>query len=417
MDRTPGKISSRLDAHTYSMDQRPHLHGERGSSLPLLPIHRLPKASDGGSLTRRVKPRREDYTIAWICALRKEFKAAHPMLDEVYESLTIAGDENLYVLGGIGVHKVVMVAPIEEAGTIRAAIVATNLKRSFTGIRATFIVGIAGGAPSSMSDIRLGDVIVGMSVMQYDLGKHTTDEQFQVTGPVKRPAPRLAAAVSVFSTKHDVHSCGEKILEILQSQLPNLSRPSHPDNLFQTSYDHHPRNAPTCDDCDPESVLLRTPRSTNIPEIFYGGIGSGNSVIRNARKRDEMAAQHKFLCFEMEAAGLMDALPIRGICDYADSHKNKEWHDYAAATAAAYTRLFLQDMPAELGSKDTFGLGRIARSAVKYAHQTWLRSPRFRWLIRSSLVLLVAAVIVVPTVLASLAKKAAAQYVQRLILP
>ena len=47
------------------------------------------------------------------------------------------------------------------------------------------------------------------------------------------------------------------------------------------------------------------------------------------------------LCFEMEAAGLMDEFPclvIRGICDYSDSHKNDEWHKYAALTAAAYVR-------------------------------------------------------------------------------
>lgn len=51
------------------------------------------------------------------------------------------------------------------------------------------------------------------------------------------------------------------------------------------------------------------------------------------------------MCFEMEAAGLVDNFPcltIRGICDYADSHKNKIWQEYAAATAAAYAKeLFL----------------------------------------------------------------------------
>jgi nucleoside phosphorylase len=46
----------------------------------------------------------------------------------------------------------------------------------------------------------------------------------------------------------------------------------------------------------------------------------------------------------MEAAGLMDDFPclvIRGICDYADSHKNKRWQPYAAATAAAYAKELL----------------------------------------------------------------------------
>jgi len=54
------------------------------------------------------------------------------------------------------------------------------------------------------------------------------------------------------------------------------------------------------------------------------------------------------LCFEMEAAGLMNSFPclvIRGICDYADSHKNKKWQAYAAATAAACAKEVLSVIP------------------------------------------------------------------------
>jgi nucleoside phosphorylase len=50
----------------------------------------------------------------------------------------------------------------------------------------------------------------------------------------------------------------------------------------------------------------------------------------------------------MEAAGLMDTFPclvIRGICDYADSHKNGKWQPYAAATAAAYAKELLITIP------------------------------------------------------------------------
>jgi len=40
-------------------------------------------------------------------------------------------------------------------------------------------------------------------------------------------------------------------------------------------------------------------------------------------------------------------LVIRGICDYADSHKNKRWQPYAAATAAAYAKELLSIIPAQ----------------------------------------------------------------------
>jgi hypothetical protein len=74
--------------------------------------------------------------------------------------------------------------------------------------------------------------------------------------------------------------------------------------------------------------------------VHYGPIASGNQVIRDALTRDSLAKELGILCFEMEAAGLANFpfLSIRGICDYADSHKNKRWQGYSAATAAAYAK-------------------------------------------------------------------------------
>jgi hypothetical protein len=40
-------------------------------------------------------------------------------------------------------------------------------------------------------------------------------------------------------------------------------------------------------------------------------------------------------------------LVIQGICDYADSHKNKRWQPYAAATAAAYAKELLSIIPTQ----------------------------------------------------------------------
>jgi len=51
----------------------------------------------------------------------------------------------------------------------------------------------------------------------------------------------------------------------------------------------------------------------------------------------------------MEAAGLMNSFPclvIRGISDYADTHKNYKWQAHAAGTAAAYAKELLTVMPA-----------------------------------------------------------------------
>jgi len=73
-------------------------------------------------------------------------------------------------------------------------------------------------------------------------------------------------------------------------------------------------------------------------------------VIKDGVIREQLKQDLGLLCVEMEAAGLMDnfsCLVIRGICDYADSHKNKRWQPYAAATAAAYAKELLRIIPAQ----------------------------------------------------------------------
>jgi hypothetical protein len=72
--------------------------------------------------------------------------------------------------------------------------------------------------------------------------------------------------------------------------------------------------------------------------------------MKSAIVRDSLANEYDILCFEMEATGLMHDFPclvIRGICDYADTHKNDQWQGYAAATAAAYAKELLEIIPEE----------------------------------------------------------------------
>ncbi|KAH8781603.1 putative WD-repeat protein [Hyaloscypha finlandica] len=84
------------------------------------------------------------------------------------------------------------------------------------------------------------------------------------------------------------------------------------------------------------------------PKIHYSLITSINQLMKDATVRDRLIAEMDVLCFEMEAAGLISHFPylvIRGICDYSDSHKNKEWQGYAAIVAAAYAKDLLCRIP------------------------------------------------------------------------
>ncbi|KAI1414763.1 hypothetical protein F5Y13DRAFT_197313 [Hypoxylon sp. FL1857] len=91
----------------------------------------------------------------------------------------------------------------------------------------------------------------------------------------------------------------------------------------------------------PEQVKIERSEDQDDPTIHYGLIASGNQLMKDALIRDQFSAKEDILCFEMEAAGLMNHFPcivIRGICDYSDTHKNKLWQGYAAMAAAAFAK-------------------------------------------------------------------------------
>ena len=117
--------------------------------------------------------------------------------------------------------------------------------------------------------------------------------------------------------------------------------------MFQAGYNHGVGD--TCEKCDKQRVVVRKSRAEEIM-VHYGTIASGNQIMKDAAKRDEISTRLSgVLRFETEAAGLMNRFPrlvIKGICDYADPHKNKKCQAYAAGTAAAYAKLVLSIIPA-----------------------------------------------------------------------
>jgi nucleoside phosphorylase len=158
------------------------------------------------------------------------------------------------------------------------------------------------------------------------------------------------SAVSKLRARHE--SEGSAISRYISEMLASKPRMmqkfqyqgSEQDRLFEADYDHN-SSGKGCENCDKARLLIREPRDTTDPVIHYGLIGSANHVMRHGATREKFRQEKGILCFEMEAAGLMDNFPclvIRGICDYSDTHKNKRWQPYAAATAAAYAKELLE---------------------------------------------------------------------------
>ncbi|RKK66491.1 hypothetical protein BFJ69_g15355 [Fusarium oxysporum] len=309
----------------------------------------------------------QDYTVGWICALPTEFVAAQAFLDEEHERprAVAQNDNNNYALGRIGNHNVVIaVLPDGEYGTTVAATVARDMLHSFPNIRIGLMVGIGGGAPSPNHDIRLGDIVVSSrdggkgGVFQYDFGKTIQNHSFQETQVLDQPPTVLRAAVSALKAWYELkgHRLNEDVDMALKkiNKRKKYSRPPASSDILYRSGITHPSNSSegcsvVCGD-DPCHVLARTERDEedDNPAIHYGLIASANQLMKDALMRDKLAAEKGVLCFEMEAAGLMNHFPclvIRGICDYSDSHKNKEWQGFAAMVAAAYAKDLLRQIP------------------------------------------------------------------------
>ncbi|RAR09054.1 kinesin light chain 2 [Stemphylium lycopersici] len=302
--------------------------------------------------------RREDYTVGWVCALPVELAVAQEMLDEEHADLehdAADNDENLYALGAISGHNVAIVClPAGRIGNNPAAAVAMQMRATFKKIRFGLMVGIGGGVPSAEADVRLGDVVVSQpqgkhgGVVQYDSGKATTSG-FERTGALNSPPQVLLAAVAKVRANE---LRGRSKLYEHMARLEGIAKFQRSragvDVLFEAVYEHE--GGQTCNKCSSDRHEAREPRDSEEEVlVHHGTIASGNQVIKDAAVRDKLSAElGGVLCFEMEAAGLMNSFPclvVRGICDYADSHKNKRWQPYAAGTAAAYAKEVLSAIP------------------------------------------------------------------------
>ncbi|KAL7788095.1 nucleoside phosphorylase domain-containing protein [Trichoderma afarasin] len=290
----------------------------------------------------------EAYTIGWICALPVEAECALYMLDVRHRGIFpfVHGDDNQYEAGKIAGHNVVIASlPKKSIGSVSVATLASQMRQSFRNLRYGLMVGIGAGVPGRAlkPDIRLGDVIVASSsdqsigpvgVIGYELGAETVDG-FIRKGWQPETHRRLRNAIESLERDAQIDDVYDFIqhLDSLRERrnghkflYPGMDK----DKLYVGDYT--------------DDLVERPPRKSPEPVVHYGLVASGDKIIKNAALRDRLRDQYGIICFEMEAAGLMTIMPvavIRGVSDYADSHKNDGWHYYAAATAAAYAKSLL----------------------------------------------------------------------------
>jgi nucleoside phosphorylase len=343
----------------------------------------------GGSTNSNVKsrppvPSRHQFYIAMICALAVEASAVAALLDGIWMKEGIIhgqnDESNTYTTGWMGRHNVVLVQ-MSGPGKLAGAHTAGALLKSFPKVNLVLVVGVCGGTPNhpeTKEEIRLGDVIIGTEIVQYDYARQYDNKIVRKNtrrDDLGRPPEMIRAFLNKLSwvtTIEDLHKTTEEFLRKLCATT-GFQDHSYPgpenDKLYQAEYVHRHRDEQECDTrdcfeyqragacstamemlcvdlkCNPQKLVHRKEAKIGRPKIHLGRIGCGDSVIKSAEFRDKTARKDELIAYEMESAGIYERIPativIKSVCDYADSHKNKGWQKHAAATSAACAKAVL----------------------------------------------------------------------------
>jgi nucleoside phosphorylase len=284
-------------------------------------------------------------------------------------------DPNSYSVGVLGDRNVVL-AHQPGIGKATAASVAAACAISFKKVKLALVVGICGGVPVSNhgEEILLGDVVISKGVIQFDFGRQFVDHfkrKIAVEDSLGKPNARISSLLAKLETAKYRQSLEQTISSFLaESNLDGQLYPQDGDKLFSPTYrhKHQDRTAcilcanckqimdPVCDQAlqstcqkigcdDAQQIQRRRQNQKNSPMVHMGLIASGDSVIKSGIHRDRISRDANVIAFEMEGAGVWDTFPcviIKGVSDYSDCHKSKVWQKYAAATAAACTKAFIQ---------------------------------------------------------------------------
>ncbi|RYP27024.1 hypothetical protein DL768_011361 [Monosporascus sp. mg162] len=301
----------------------------------------------------------ELYTIAWLAPLEIEAQAALHMLDKRHQGRFPMGrgDDYVFQAGEICGHYVIVATlPAgQEYGTGSAAALASQVKKFFPNLWFGLLVGVAAGLPNLTQtpplDIRLGDVLVGLptgksaGLVAYDLGKKTAKDGFQ---PLRFGHALASTETVVRSAIGSIKLKAPNDIEAFLPYYETIKLQKHSSGTFIDPGQERDKLY-LVDDSGTERLVERERRPDDMRvRVWYGPIGSGEKLMKNTQKRNELRDKYGVIGLEMEAAGTMNRIPvgvIRGVCDYGDEHKNKEWQPYAAAMAAAYAKVLLSEIP------------------------------------------------------------------------
>ncbi|XP_074596779.1 uncharacterized protein LOC141851880 isoform X2 [Brevipalpus obovatus] len=334
-------------------------------------------------------------TIAIITAQYCEKLAVDAMIThkDTYVRYKTEGESNVYTLGNIGPHRVVS-TKLPAIGHSRTAIIAagnttTRLLGTFQHVNYVFLVGLGGGVihyTDFNKHVRLGDVVVSVPVSTVSPDKShvyvhceptvsssSEEDSLETNGnlsldsfsfrtwcPPNLELQDLAAKLHFESACKEEERTWETYLDQgldqLKAQESDFNRPpQETDKLYMNLGAKdvleviHPEV--------PEKNY--DPRSKGKPMIHLGAIGSGRIAVKDEHIRQGIVLKYGVAAFDSEFDTVVQSIHgnckekyifIRGICDYKDGSRKKEWQPYASLAAAAFMKSMIMSLtPASNG--------------------------------------------------------------------
>ncbi|XP_026482543.1 LOW QUALITY PROTEIN: uncharacterized protein LOC113389747 [Ctenocephalides felis] len=298
-------------------------------------------------------------TIAVVTANYCEKLAVDAMLDnkETFVRYTTVGESNVYTLGNIGRHKIVS-TKLPAVGHTREALTAagnttTRLLGTFQKVEYVILVGVAGGVPHYTDygkHVRLGDVVVSATSSQrpyvyvYHSDNPAETKTYKPNDMILEDIIRelhATAEISGYMTPWSRYMEQAQRLFDIPRRAAGFDRPpADTDKLYMSIGERdvieveHP--------ADPTRLSAE---GLGQPRLHLGAVCCGRAAARgNEVSRSQAVAKHGALAFDMDMDAVVESvigncrdsfICIRGIADYRDGSRGKEWQPYASLAAAS----------------------------------------------------------------------------------
>lgn len=311
-------------------------------------------------------------TIAIITAQYCEKLAVDSMIEnkETFVRYTTVGESNIYTLGNIGAHRIVC-TKLPTVGHTREAMTAagnttTRLLGTFQKVDFVFLVGVGGGVPHYTDynkHVRLGDVVIShptpynnkytyvyceSAKMNENGNYHFETKEYcppnlglqEIAATLKKEAENEAFPPWQTYTKEGLENL------INQSEHDFNAPPPESDKLYMAigERDVIEVSHPTA----PQDSINK--RTDGCSRIHLAPVASGRQIARDDQLRQKFASRFGALAFDAEMDAVVESIlgncrenfvVIRGIADYKDGTRIKEWQPYAALAAASVMKAII----------------------------------------------------------------------------